>query len=81
MKTTDQVVRERIQELCRNRNYTINKVATLSGFSTSTLRDFMNGKNSNIGVITLKKICDGFGISLYDFFDTEPFQILEQEIK
>jgi len=79
--TTDQAVRERIQHFCQSRNYTINKLATISELATATIRDFMNGKNSNIGILTLKKICDGLEISLYDFFNTDEFRNLEQEIK
>ncbi len=30
---------------------------------------------------TIKKICDGLEISVTDFFDTETFKNLEQEIK
>ena len=35
----------------------------------------------NPGIVTIKKICDGFGISLTDFFDTEVFRNLKQEIE
>jgi len=31
----------------------------------------MNGVSKNPGFVTMKKICDGLGISLADFFDTE----------
>jgi len=81
MGNTDNAVRDRIKQLCKNKNYTINKLATMSAINYSTVRDFMNEKNSNIGIITIKKLCDGLGLSLYDFFDTEPFKNLEQEIK
>jgi len=81
MGNTDNAVRDRIKQLCKNKNYTINKLATMSAINYSTVRDFMNEKNSNIGIITIKKLCDGLGLSLYDFFDTESFKNLEQEIK
>jgi len=29
---------------------------------------------------TLKKLCDGFEITLQEFFDTEEFNTLEQEL-
>ena len=81
MGNTDNAVRDRIKQLCKNKNYTINKLATMSAINYSTVRDFMNEKNSNIGIITIKKLRDGLGLSLYDFFDTESFKNLEQEIK
>jgi len=78
---TANAVRDRIKQLCKNKNYTINKLATMSAINYSTVRDFMNEKNSNIGIITIKKLCDGLDLSLYDFFDDEIFRDLEQEIK
>ena len=29
----------------------------------------------------IKKLCDGFGITIQDFFDAEQFHDLEQEVK
>lgn len=79
MDTAD-AVRERIIGLCKEKKYTIHKLATLSALNQSTVRDFMNNKNNNIGIITIKKLCDGLDISLADFFNTEDFRNLEQEI-
>lgn len=78
---TATAVRERIKEICATKNYTINKLATESALNQSTLRDFMNGKNNNIGIITINKICDGLEITLYEFFNSDIFKHLEQEIK
>jgi len=33
------------------------------------------------GIVTIKKICDGLEISLIDFFNTEYYKKLEQEIE
>lgn len=79
MNTAD-AVRNRIMELCEEKNYTIHGLSTKSAMNQSTLRDFMNGKTSNIGIITIKLLCDGLDISLAKFFDTEIFENLEQEI-
>ena len=41
-----------------------------------------NEKNLNFSKLsTIKKICDGLEISITEFFDTETFRNLEQEIK
>ena len=37
------------------------------------------GNSHNPGVVTIKLVCDGLGISLYDFFDTEGFKSTELE--
>ena len=73
-------VRERILELCREKKITINKLGTMCGITQSTLKNVVSGRNG-LTVITLKKICDGLDISIVEFFDTEEFRGLEQEIK
>lgn len=79
--STYMVVRNRIISLCEEKNITINKLATESGVSPSTLKNILYGKSKNPGIVTLKMICDGLGISLTEFFMTEEFKSLEQEIK
>lgn len=80
MKTYN-LIKNRLLFLCENKNITINKLATNSGVSPSTLKNILYGKSKNPGIITLKMLCDGMDISLFDFFDTEEFKNLEQEIK
>ena len=50
------------------KQYTVNKLANKAGISQSYLRDIELGKK-NPTVDTLYYICEGLGISLYDFFD------------
>ena len=76
-----EAVRERFYELLKERNLTINGLATLSGVTQSTANDFLTGISSNVGIVTLKKLIDGMGISITEFFDTDVFRNLEQEIK
>lgn len=60
---------------------TINKLANESGVAPSTIKNILYGKSQNPGIVTLKMLCDGLGISLTEFFDTAEFKNLEQEIK
>ena len=46
----------------------------------STVNDIVNKKAKNIGIITIKKLCDGLSISIPEFFDDNIFYELEQEI-
>ena len=78
---TKNAVANRIIELCNNKNIAINALANMSGISPSTLYSVLNEKSQNPGIVTIKKLCDGLEISLYDFFNTEIFKNLEQEIK
>ena len=74
-------VKERIIELCREHNMTINKLATISGVTQSTLNNIVSGRNNSTTVSTVKKLCDGLNISIVQFFDSPLFEKLEQEIK
>lgn len=78
---TKQAVASRIIELCEKHGLTINALADKSGISPSTLYSMLNNKSRNPGIITIKKICDGLDITLVEFFDSEYFDGIEQEIK
>ena len=74
-------VKNRILELCEERNMSVHQLAIESAVSPSTIKNILYGKSRNPGIVTIKMLCDGFGISLIDFFDTEEFLNLEQEIQ
>ncbi|AUS97428.1 transcriptional regulator [Clostridium thermosuccinogenes] len=76
-----QAVIKRIEELCKERNLTINALSNISGVTQSTVNDIVKGTTYNAGIATIKKLCDGLGISIRDFFDSDLFTDLEQEIK
>lgn len=71
----------RILELCEMKDWNINKLANSSGITSSTIYSIINFQSKNPGIISIQKICDGFSISLRDFFDSELFDQVEQEIK
>ena len=56
-------------------------MANISGVSPSTVYSMLNEKSKNPGLISIKKLCDGLDISLREFFDSDLFDDLEQEIK
>lgn len=72
-------VANRISYLCIERGITINKLATLSGITQSTLDSILKGKSKNPSILTIKMVCDGLKISLRDFFDTSEFTQDEEE--
>lgn len=78
---TRKAVANRLLELCEEKNLSVNALARISAVPPSTLKNIINGRSQNAGIVTLKKLCDGLEISLYDFFNTDPFKTLEQEIK
>lgn len=75
-----EAVAERFVGLCIERGITVNKLATLSGVTQSTVNDIVNHKAKNIGIVTIKKLCDGLDMSICEFFDNDIFRSLEQEI-
>ncbi len=74
-------VKERILELCAERNITINKLGTISGVTQSTINNIVSGRNNSTTIATIKKLCDGLNISIVEFFSSDVFNDLEQEIK
>ena len=80
MKTREAVVR-RIIQLCNERITTPYGIANKSGISQATLKSILNGCSKHPGVVTIKKLCDGFEITLGEFFSTPEFDALEQEIE
>lgn len=79
--TIGEAVKKRIIELTEKNNITINKLATISGLTQSTLNNITSGRNNSATVSTVKKICDGLEIDIREFFDSPLFDDLEQEIK
>lgn len=75
------VVVDRINELIKEKNITPNVLSYLSGVSQSTIKSILNGESKNPGIVTIKKLCDGLEVSLIEFFNTESFENLEQELK
>ena len=75
------LVAERIYELCKEREITPNALSYLSGVSQSTVKSILNGESKNPGIVTIKKLCDGLNVSIVEFFDTDKFISIEQELK
>ena len=79
--TIGEAVQIRINELCLEREITLNKLSYISGVSQSTVQNIVSGRNESAKVSTIKKLCDGLGITIVDFFQAEVFVGLEQEIR
>jgi transcriptional regulator with XRE-family HTH domain len=75
------MVAERIVQLCKERLITPNGLSYIAGVSQSTIKSIINGESKNPGISTIKKLCDGFGITLAEFFDTPTFNESEQEMR
>lgn len=76
-----EAVAKRIIQLCTQKKTAVNAVANYAGIPPSTIYSMLNEKSKNPGIVTLQKVCDGFDISLREFFDSDIFDNLEQEIE
>ena len=79
--TVGEAVRQRIIQLCHERDISINKLSSISGVTQSTVNNIISGRNNSTTVSTIKKLCDGLGITIDEFFHSDLFAGLEQEIK
>ena len=79
--TVGEAVRQRIIQLCLERDISINKLSSISGVTQSTVNNIVSGRNNSATVSTIKKLCDGLGITIDEFFRSDLFAGLEQEIK
>ena len=71
----------RLEQLCAERKISICKLATISGVPHTTVKSIFYKQSKNPGIATIKKLCDGLEITITEFFDTDYFRALEQEIK
>lgn len=75
------LIAKRFLQLLDERNLKINELANISGVTPSTAYSMMDERRRDISIRTIKKFCDGLEITLGEFFSTQEFDSLEQEIK
>lgn len=66
----EHMVIDRIKALCTARSWTYYRLAKESGMAYSTLFTMLNKANEP-SISTLQKICDGFGITMAQFFEED----------
>lgn len=70
----EEALTKRIYALCEERGITPNKLATLSGMPSGSLKSIFYGKSKNTGTRTILDMCQTLDISLYDFFNDDLFK-------
>lgn len=78
---TISAVKNRILQLCGERNISVNRLASISALPPSSVKNILYGKSQNPKLLTIKMLCDGLGMALGEFFSTPEFDALEQEIR
>lgn len=52
---------------CRKQGLTLGRLAEISNVPLSTLKNIIAGQSRNPGILTLRALCNGLGITLADF--------------
>ena len=73
-------VAQRFINLCKEKSIRPNELAVRSGVTPSSVYSMLDENRHNISIVLIKKLCDGLDITLTDFFNSEEFHSLEQEI-
>ena len=71
----------RFIELGNQRNITPNHLANLAGLTPPTVYSMLDNIRHDISIVTIKKLCDGLDITIEEFFHSELFRHLEQEVQ
>lgn len=77
MKTQDILV-ERINNLCKEKRMSYYALSYRSAVPMTTLMHIVDKSTANPGILTIGKLCEGFEISIKDFFDVPEFESIER---
>ena len=78
MKLNDAIVK-RIEEICKERGTNICDISLNGGMSPSAIYDLIKGRTKCSKVITVKRFCEGAGMTLSQFFDKDYFNNPEED--
>lgn len=78
MRLSD-AIRKRIKFYLKEKNMNTWKLCKMSGIPCSTISTFMSGKTELIKLDTLLHICEGFNITLGEFFKDSMFNTADQD--
>ncbi len=62
-------IKSRILQLCDRYGISVNELALRSCITQSTLNNITSGRNKTVTIKTIERVCEGFGITLAEFFE------------
>lgn len=77
--TTNEAIIKRINEICKEKGKNVCDACLKGGKSPSAVYDLLKGRTKCPKVTTVRSFCEGIGITLSEFFDTEYFNDLEDD--
>ena len=78
MKLNEAIVK-RIREICEESGSTVCDIALKGGMSPSAIYDIIKCRTKCSKVVTVKRFCEGAGITLSEFFNRDYFNEIEEE--
>ena len=69
----------RIRTLSKAQRLSMYELACKTGMPPSTVKSIMNGKSKNPGIVNIKKMAEGLGLTIREFFDDDILDNLEQD--
>ncbi len=69
----------RINELRKERRMSEYALIYQTGMPPSTVKSILHGKSQNPGIVNIKKIAEGLGVTIREFYDSDIFDELEPE--
>ena len=78
MKLNDAIIK-RIEEICAEKESNICDISLTGGMSPSSIYDLIKGRTKCSKIITIKRFCEGAGITLSEFFDKDYFNLPEED--
>ena len=71
-------ITKRIDEICAEKGINVCDACLKGGMSPSAIYDLYKGRTKCSKVITVKRFCEGAGITLKEFFDRDYFNEFEE---
>ena len=74
-----EAIAKKLNKICIERNISVNKLASISLLTQSTVEHLVNGDSKNPKLLTIIRICDGLDMTLHEFFSDDLFKNLDRE--
>lgn len=75
----NKAISTKLLNICKNKNISVNKLASISCLTQSTVENLVNCNSKNPRLLTVVRICDGLNISLAEFFNDDIFLEIDRE--
>lgn len=75
-----EAVKERILQLCKEENLSVNKLSSMSGVTQSTVNNIVSGRNHSTTLSTIKNCATAWASPLRNFFIANCFVIWSRKL-